>query len=369
MASAIGIALIGASISPVAYAASRPAAQAATQTQANTRESYIIRFSEPGLLHYSGGTQGMRATAPKALGQKKLDVHTSAAESYKAFLQTQRDSHLQAIAQAIGRSLDVTHSYLITMNGVAADLSAAEAANIATLPGVAGVRRGGEFPLATYHGPEFIGAPSIWDGTDVPGGIGTRGQGVVVADIDTGINSSHPSFADDPTCGVFGPTNHKLLSAVDCLTTNGAGQCVGTNPEANDGNGHGVHTASTAVGNTLDGTAVPPPVIPPPFTTMSGVASCASLRTYKVCATNNCTGAAIQAATEAAIADQVDVITFSISGGTDPWNDSDRTFLDAVGADIFVAAAAGNTGATITDPVGAVNHLGPWVASVAASDA
>ncbi len=367
LASAIGLALIGAGISPVAQAASSHGATAASQTQTSAQESYIIRFSEPGLLHYAGGTQGIRATAPKALGQKKLDVHTSAAESYKAFLQTQRDSHLQAIAQAIGRTLDVTHTYLITMNGVAASLSAAEAANIATLPGVAGVRRAGEFPLATYHGPEFIGAPSIWDGTAVPGGIGTRGQGVVVADIDTGINSSHPSFADDPTCGVFGPSNHKLLSAVDCLTTNGAGQCVGTNPEANDGNGHGVHTASTAVGNTLDGTATPPPVLPPPYTFMSGVASCASLRTYKVCATNNCTGAAIQAATEAAIADQVDVITFSISGGTDPWNDSDRTFLDAVGADIFVAAAAGNTGATITDPVGAVNHLGPWVASVAAT--
>jgi subtilisin family serine protease len=128
-----------------------------------------------------------------------------------------------------------------------------------------------------------------------------------------------------------------------------------------------VHTASTAVGNTLDDTAVPPPVIPAPFSTMSGVAPCASLRTYKVCATNNCSGAAIQAAIEGAIADQVDVINFSISGGSDPWNDTDRVFLDAVGADVFVAASAGNTSASVTDPVGAVNHLGAWVTTVAAS--
>ena len=366
LASAIGIALIGASLPPATQAASAPNAQAAAQAQASTTEHYIIRFVEPGLLHYAGGTQGIAATAPKALGQRKLDVHTSAAAAYQSFLQGQRDVHLAAIAQSIGRSPGVNFVYTITMNGVGVDLSAAEAAKIATLPGVASVTIAKDVPLATYHGPEFIGAASIWDGSAVPGGVGTRGQGVVVADIDTGINSSHPSFADDPTCGVFGPTNHKLLSAVDCLTVNGMGQCVGTNPEANDGNGHGVHTASTAVGNTLDGTAVPPPTIPPPFTTMSGVASCASLRTYKVCATNNCSGQAIQAATEAAIADQVDVITFSISGGTDPWNDSDRTFLDAVGADIFVAAAAGNTGASVTNPVGAVNHLGPWVASIAA---
>jgi hypothetical protein len=42
-------------------------------------------------------------------------------------------------------------------------------------------------------------------------------------------------------------------------------------------------------------------------------------------------------------------------------------FLDAVGADVFVAASAGNTSASVTDPVGAVNHLGAWVTTVAAS--
>jgi subtilisin family serine protease len=367
LASAIGIALIGASIAPSAMAAPANTAKVASQDQANKRDVYIVRFAEPGLLHYAGGAQGLAATAPDALNQRKLDVRSPASQAYGNYLQTQRAAHLQVISQAIGHSLDVTHSYLVTMNGIAAEMSLAEASKVAKLPGVSAVRRAGVQHLTTFHGPEFIGAPAIWDGSGVPGGTGTRGQGVVVGVIDTGANSTHPSFADDPTCGVFNAGNHKLLSAVDCLTTNGAGQCIGSDPEANAMNGHGVHTASTAVGNTLDATANPPPTIPPPFTTMSGVAPCASLRTYKVCATNNCTGAAIQAATEAAIADQVDVINFSISGGTDPWNDSDRTFLDAVGADIFVAASAGNTSATVTNPVGAVNHLGPWVTTVAAS--
>ncbi len=364
LASAIGIALIGVSFAPGASAAQAGSAQATTQS--NTRESYIIRFTESGLLHYAGGAQGLGATAPKALGQRKLDVHSAASESYKSFLQAQRESHIAAIAQAIGRPLSPTHHYAITMNGVAAELSATEAASIRNLSGVASVRPAGVYATTTYHGPEFIGAPSIWDGSAVPGGIGTRGQGVVVGDIDTGINSTHPAFADDPTCG-FDGTNHKLISFVDCTSTDASGVCNGPDPEAADGNGHGVHTASTAVGNTLDGTANPPPAIPPPFTTMSGVASCASLRTYKACPTNQCPGEAILAGTENAIADQVNVITFSISGGTDPWNDSDRQFLDAVGADIYVAAAAGNTGTSVTDPVGAVNHLGPWVASIAAT--
>jgi subtilisin family serine protease len=367
LASAIGIALATASLGPAAIAAPANTAKAVSQEQANARALYIIRFAEPGLLHYTGGTQGLSATAPSSLNQRKLDARSPASQAYSHYLQSQRAAHLQSISQAIGRSLDVTNNYLVTMNGVAAEVSLAEARKIAQLPGVLSIKQSREEHTTTFHGPEFIGAPAIWDGSAVPGGTGTRGQGVVVGVIDTGANSTHPSFADDPTCGVFNAGNHKLLSAVDCLTTNGAGECVGSNPEANPNNGHGVHTASTAVGNTLDATANPPPTIPPPFTTMSGVAPCASLRTYKVCATNNCTSAAIQAAIEGAIVDQVDVINFSISGGSDPWNDTDRSFLDAVGADIFVSASAGNTGTGVTDPVGAVNHLGAWVTTVAAS--
>jgi len=367
LASAIGIALISANASLPVRAASADVAKAVSQDQSNTRQLYIIRFAEPGLLHYTGGTQGLQATAPSATQQRKLDARSPAANAYSTYLQSQRGTHLQAITQAIGRNLDVTHSYLVTMNGVAAEMTLGEAGKIAKLSGVESVKISREPITTTYRGPSFIGADTIWDGSQVPGGTGTRGQGVVVGVIDTGANSDHPSFADDPTCGVFNAGNHKLLSAVDCLTTDGGGQCSGANPEAANGNGHGVHTASTAVGNTLDSTAVPPPVIPPPFTTMSGVAPCASLRTYKVCATTSCADAAIQAAIEGAITDQVDVINFSISGGSDPWNDTDRLFLDAVGADVFVAASAGNTRAETPNPVGEVNHLGPWVTTVAAS--
>jgi subtilisin family serine protease len=362
---AIDIALLGAST--VFAAPATPGTQKiVSQGQRNERGVYVVRFVEPGLLHYSGGTQGLSATAPATLKQRKLDVHTAASQAYAHYLESQRTSHLAAIAAAIGRSLSVTHSYLVTMNGIAAEMSLDEAERVARAGGVASVVRAKDRETTTYRGPEFINAPAIWDGSGVPSAIGTRGQGIVVGVIDTGANSTHPSFADDPACGVFGANNHKLLSAVDCLMTNGAGQCVGANPEVNPGNGHGVHTASTAVGNTLDASANPAPVLPAPYTTMSGVASCASLRTYKVCSTNNCSGAAVQAAVESAIADQVDVINYSISGGTDPWNDEEKLFLDAVGADVFVAASAGNTGAA-TNPVGAVNHLGPWMTTVAAS--
>jgi len=372
LASAIGIALIGATFAPHAQAAQAGSDGSAKATQANALQSYIIRFTEPGLLHYAGGTQGLNATAPKTNGQRKLDVRTPAAQAYQGYLRSQRESHIAAIAQSLGRELAVSHVYAITMNGIATTLSAAEAARIAQLPGVQSVRQARSFELTTYRGPEYIGAPSIWDGSATPGNLPTRGEGIVVGDIDTGINSTHPSFADDPTCG-FDANNHKLLSATDCTSTDVDGRCNGPNPEADDGNGHGVHTASTAAGNKLDGTAVPPPVIPPPNTFMSGVAQCAQLRTYKVCPASGCSDAAITAGIENAIADQVDAANFSIgptcgsTPGDSPWSDGDQIWLDALNADVFVAASAGNTRANCSDPTGKVANISPWVTTVAAS--
>jgi subtilisin family serine protease len=370
LASAVSLALIGGAVAMPAHNALAAGANdkisnsAADHQVLAERKTYIVRFAEQGLMHYTGGVNSLAATAPDGT-RRKLDVKSAQATAYLAYLDAQRSQHIDAINAAIGRTIAVPHSYGVTMNGIASEMSLEEAIKVKALPGVTSVKAAGEYHTNTFRGPEFIGADTIWNGTSVPGGIGTKGQGVVVGVIDTGSFATHPSFADDATCG-FSPANHKLLSTADCLT-NTPTSCTGTTPEAAAGNGHGVHTASTAAGNTLTTSAVPPPVIPAPYTSMSGVAPCASLRTYKVCATTNCDGAAIQAAIEQAITDGVDVINFSISGGSDPWNDNDRTFLDALNADIFVAASAGNTRAATPDPVGEVNHLGPWMTTVAAS--
>ena len=70
------------------------------------------------------------------------------------------------------------------------------------------------------------------------------------------------------------------------------------------------------------------------------------------------------AAVAQAILDGVDVINFSISGGTDPSTDPvELAFLDAYAAGVFVAASAGNDGPGAST----ANHLSPWVTTVAAS--
>ncbi len=253
-------------------------------------------------------------------------------------------------------------------------MTAREAATISTLAGISSVRPVRTYDLDTFRGPKFIGADKIWDGSAVPGGIGTKGEGRQGRHHRYGTNAAHPELANDPVCG-FSEANPKL-HAVDCNTSS-AGVCNGPTPDAQV-SGHGVHTQTTVAGNTIDNSADPSPILPDGIT-MSGVAPCATVYSYRVeSADGTLSGDAIEAAIESLAVDQIDVANYSIgvscSNGT-PWSDEDRTFLDSVNADVFIAASAGNTRAgagTPTDPncpnpVGGVAHMGPWMLTVAAS--
>ncbi|WP_165371654.1 S8 family serine peptidase [Pseudolysobacter antarcticus] len=370
----IGLALIAAGFSgfipshaaEVTTVTAHPFAAAGSVSNTTDVQPYIITFSEAGVLHNTGTVAGLQSTAPKNVdGQRKLDVHSAAAQSYAKYLANQRSAYIDTINHMLGRTLVVTHHYAITANAIATDLSAAEAASVAAVSGVQSVRVAGQQQLTIYRGPKFIGADTIWSGSATPTHVGTTGKGIVVGDLDAGTSSSHPAFADDANCG-FRALVPKLV-AVDCSSTDINGYCHGANPQANPGFGHGVHTSSTIAGNTINAANSNPAPNLPGGVSMSGVAPCAAIHHYKVCETDSCDGASILAGVQNAIADQVDVLNFSISGGTDPWNDNDRDFLDAVNADIFVAAAAGNLQGAQTDPHSMVNHLGPWVMTVAAS--
>ena len=339
-------------------------AQVPTERASNqlTTQSYIVQFAQDGALYYSGEVAGLRATSPKASGSQKFNASAPAADAYRAYLQDQRFAKIAEIGKILGRSLSVSHHYDITMNGVAMTLNEDQAAQVAAIGGVKSVRPAGTYQLHTDAGPAWVGAPAIWTGGQTISGMSTRGEGIVIGTLDSGANQDHPSFGNDASCG-FRRSNPKLRGARDCFQS----QCEGGDAEdtSPDSGGHGVHTASISGGNRL----VPPlnvGGVELQFE-ISGVAPCATVISYKVCGSSSCDGAAIQAAIQRSIVDQIDVANFSISGGLNPWSDNDRGFLDMVAADIFVAASAGNTRATAPDPVGAVNHRGPWVMTIANS--
>ncbi len=328
---------------------------------------YIVRLTEPSLAAYQGGIAGLQATSPEVTGARKLDVNTAASQAYLAFLEAKQADLINRIESRLGRSVEVQFHYLAALNGMAVELSQAEAEVVATLPGVLTVRPDVVREMDTDVGPEHIGAATIWTGETISG-LNTEGEGIVIGMIDSGINHAHPSFAATDEAGYThtnpygagvykgfcatnpGYCNDKLIAAYNFYTSGGS-------PEDTDG--HGSHTSSTAGGNrhtaSYGGVNVE----------IQGVAPHANIVTYKVC-DPGCPGSASIAAVNSAIMnDQVDVLNYSISGSDNPWNDDvDLAFLDATAAGIFVSASAGNSGPGAST----VAKTGPWNASVGASN-
>src|SRR5215475_13433335 len=289
------------------------------------RFRYMIQFAEKGMVQRETRQHGQR-----------FQANTPQAQALRTQVMREQAGHIQSMTRALGHELNVSHYFLVTHSGIAARLTPEEAQTVRGLPGIKSVERERVYHTTTFRSPEFIGADQIWDGTAVPpGSSGTRGEGVIIAMLDTGIDVTHPSFANDPDCGHGTTEPDKLLSALDCSSTDPTGLCNGPDPA--DHVEHGTHTSSTSGGNTVGTNATPPPVLP-----ISGVAPCASIRSYKVCPTNNCPDADIEAGQNSVlIHGDCKVLSFSISGGTDPWNESDESqdFLSVIDSGVLVSAA------------------------------
>ena len=347
-------------------------ASAQPSTAALSLERYIVQLTDPPLASYRGGVAGLAPTNPSTLGAVRLDPKSAASKAYLDYLAGKQSGVQGSLQTALGRTVSFPYSYRYAYNGFAAVLTEPEANTLRGLAGVADVQKDYVRELQTDAGPAWIGAPGIWGGGDTGGLPATKGEGVVVGVIDTGINHDHPSFADKGGDG-YDHTNPRGTFYGLCDPLLGKPFCndkligvydfTGTTPE--DDNQHGSHTASTAAGNAVSAVLNAPTLSL--TRQISGVAPHANLITYKACIAAGCMGASLTAAIDQATADMVDVINYSIGGGpSDPWNDSDSEgFLGARDAGIFVAASAGNSGPgaeTVGSPANA-----PWLLSVGAS--
>ena len=155
--------------------------------------------------------------------------------------------------------------------------------------------------------------------------------------------------------------NHKLIGGEPFIDAYNAVFGDQVYPDsARDSNGHGTHTSSTAAGNIVESS----PIFGVDHGPISGVAPGAWVIAYKVCGVKGCFGSDSAAAVAQAILDGVDVINFSIGGGSNPYADVvELALLDAYDAGVVTAAAAGNSG----PGAGTADHVSPWVMTVAAS--
>ena len=330
----------------------------------NTPFRYIILFTGESLVARNQGAKGINAAS--------ID-----SQNYLNLLAVQRESILTKAESVLGRSLEVRYVYDVILNGVSLELTPDEAAQLETMPGIRKVMRDITEYITTDASPSWIGAPTLWDGTSVPDGIGTKGEGILAGILDTGINFDHPSFSDTPDdgyvydwtgdyLGVCAPggdpeyataCNDKIVGAYSYTYDTPADFVT---PE--DSDGHGSHTASTVAGNTVDIDFYGTPL------TISGMAPHAQIISYDVCyptpSGGSCNGEDLLAAAQQAIVDGVDVINYSISGGANPYNDPvELAFLEAFNVGVVVSTSAGNAGPA----AGTVAHLSPWVLSTAAT--
>lgn len=328
---------------------------------------------------------GLQATSPAALGTARLDMQSSAVLRYREWLRGEREALLAEAAAQLGRPLDIGFEYDVASHGFSVQLSAAEAERLRGLPGVALVEAEQVDRLQTDAGPRWIGAEAVWNGQAGPA---SRGEGVVIGIIDTGINAAHPSFAEvapgdgyrhsNPRGRLYGLCqsqpglcNNKLIGIHDfsiCSGSHSSSSC--DDRETNNGvdqEGHGSHVGSTAAGNPVETALVLPSGASVPLR-VSGVAPRANLIAYKACEEDElCRGSWLRAAIDQATADGVDVFNYSIVGpvdGSTPWTAGDSlAMLNARDAGVVAVVSAGNEGpepGSVTRPADA-----PWVLAVA----
>jgi subtilisin family serine protease len=381
------------------------------------REYFVRLAGEPAAL-YTGGVEGLEPTVSEAEdGTLDFQAQTEAARSYESFLLEEQAEVLTDGAQeTIDRQLEPLASYTVANHGFAAVMTPAEARELANLPEVTWVQEFPEYELHTDRGPAFVNADGpVWNRPEAGAATGTLGEGVVVGVIDTGINPSSPSFAEesadgyvhenprdrfygscDPTNVPDGEGEGVVLRDFGFDQPDGAhydedlaelcnGKLIGmwgyhsVTGSPIDYNGHGSHTAGTAAGGFADDVSPASleddegeddePEEPQggdgSTFDVSGVAPRANIISYAAC----CSGVGLVSSIDQAIVDGVDVINFSI-GSTSPTANLLQDaltvgFLVARHNGVHVANSAGNAGpnpGTIGSPSDA-----PWLTSVASS--
>jgi subtilisin family serine protease len=346
----------------------------------------IVKLDYDPVALYTGDVDSLAATSPSVTGTS-LDQGSAAVRSYKRYVRDVEADATESIEARVPNA-QIGQSFRLAYGGISMRLPANEVDDLLRTPGVAAVQRDTlEQPEQVEEPYQFIGAEGVWPSL---GGTDHAGEGVLVASLDTGVWPENPmledkglpappgSYAcqfglsgqvhDDPfTC------NNKLVGAqafTDTYTTvfaPVAGEYCKDTPgsgpwlcSARDGDGHGTHTLTTAAGDFVD--SAPMQGIDRGPT--SGMAPGAWAIAYRVCLHRGCFQSDSVAAVDQAIDDGVDVLNFSVSGGTNAYSDAvEQAFLSAYEVGILVNASAGNSG----PGEGTADHAGAWTNTVGAS--
>ena len=286
---------------------------------------------------------------------RKIDFNSNAVRSYRAQLNAGRNQFKRWL-RTNAPAARVTSEYDISLNAVAVKLNGTSLATIAAAPMV----QSAEYNVLYYPNLSqshfIINADPAWAAA---GGRAMAGAGIMIGDIDTGIDNTHPFF--DPT-GFSYPSGFPKCDAADSNSHHQDQDCKYVSPkvivakvfynkagqqglDAQAIQDHGSHTAGIAAG--IFNPSLNAVVNGVMINSMSGIAPGAFLGNYNVFPGGvlNARNEDILNAVDAAIADGMDVLNLSLGGNYHGNNDLLANGLDnAVDAGLVVAVAAGNSG-------------------------
>ncbi|KAK7844548.1 subtilisin-like protease sbt2.3 [Quercus suber] len=346
---------------------------------------YIVTLRQAPAAHYYGELRSdFTHGSPSS---ERLNIHkprnTSRTDQrYGSHIARVHDSLLKRVLR--GEKYLKLYSYHYLINGFAVLVTPYQADKLSRRREVANVILDFSVKTATTHTPQFLGLPNgAWI---QEGGFEYAGEGIVIGFVDTGIDPTHPSFADDISehpypvpahfsgiCEVTrefpsGSCNRKLVGArhfAASAITRGIFNSTQDYASPFDGDGHGTHTASVAAGNH----GVPVVVAGHHFGNASGMAPRSHIAVYKALYRSFGGFAAdVVAAIDQAAQDGVDIISLSITPNRRPpgiatfFNPIDMALLSAVKAGIFAVQAAGNTGPSPKS----MSSFSPWIYTVGA---
>jgi subtilisin family serine protease len=378
----------------------------------NLRKTYIVQLTAPSAADFHALRFGPTAKL-SAPGQPRVrfDKASSAIQTYTTRLAIEQD---KVLARA-GAGTELIYRYRYGLNGFAARMHPSQAHKLENLPDVLRVWEDEIRPLATNFSLDFLGLFDPEKG--LRGAPGLDGDGIIIGVIDSGIAPEHPSLADTREADrpricsgdwaensllgrwlcrrfdkqedtvLFEPPenwngscqagdqfestacNNKLVGARWFITGAEASGPIddGEIRSARDADGHGTHTATIAAGNRVKAS-----IFGSFIGRIEGVAPRARVAVYKACWLRpgdqraSCNTSDLANAIDAAVADGVDIINYSVGSSLlSVIAPDDMALMAATKAGVFTVVAAGNEGpnlGTIGSPAGA-----PWVLTAAAS--